>query len=172
MAVSLPFNSPNSKQLKPKDIIKVLDLEPHPEGGYFRQTFIDDEHPLPSGRAASTMIYFLIESGNFSHIHRLDAAEGWHFYAGHPFNVVELAADGPKVTRLGLDLINGERPQYLVKPNVWFGSKPAEGSEWALVGCTVAPGFEFEKFELGERKKLLEEFPKCKDWIIALTKET
>lgn len=173
MAVSLPFNQPSqSKPLSPQDIIKTLDLEPHPEGGYFRQTFVDNENALPDGRAASTMIYFLIEAGNFSRLHRLDAAEGWHFYAGQPFNVVELTSEGPVVTRLGMNLAAGERPQYLVKPNRWFGSKPAEGSEWALVGCTVAPGFEFQKFELGERHSLLEEFPNCREWIIALTPDS
>ena len=173
MAVSLPFNqSSQNKSLGPKEIIKLLDLEPHPEGGYFRQTFIDDENPISNGRAASTMIYFLIESGNFSRLHRLDAAEGWHFYAGQPFNVIELTADGPVVTRLGMDLVRGERPQYFVKPNRWFGSKPAEGSDWALVGCTVAPGFEFEKFELGKREALLEEYPQCKEWILTLTPDS
>lgn len=173
MAVSLPFNQASrTKPLGPKEIIKLLDLEPHPEGGYFRQTFSDDENSLPDGRAASTVIYFLIEAGNFSRLHRIDASEGWHFYAGQSFDVVELTGDGPVVTRLGMDLVAGERPQYVVKPNRWFGSKPAQGSDWALVGCTVAPGFKFENFELGQREKLLEEFPGCKEWIVALTPDS
>ncbi|KAK5945195.1 hypothetical protein PMZ80_002399 [Knufia obscura] len=173
MAVSLPFNQPSqSKPLGPKEIITLLDLQPHPEGGYFRQTFIDDAHPTASGRAPSTMIYFLLERGNHSNIHRIDAAEGWHFYAGQAIDVVELSRDGAVITKLGMDLARGERPQCVVRPNTWFGSKPAEGSEWALVGCTVAPGFLFEKFELGERGKLVEEFPGCREWIVALTPES
>jgi uncharacterized protein len=173
MAVHFPPKHASlTTPLDPKDIIRLLGLEPHPEGGYFRQTFIDYDNKLSSGRAASSMIYFLMKSGNFSRLHKIDAAEAWHFYAGQPFNVVELTKEGPVVTRLGIDFAGGERPQYLVKPNRWFGSKPAEGSEWALVGCTVAPGFTFDHFELGKRDDLLKEYPMCKDWIVTLTPDS
>lgn len=156
-----------------KSIISTLDLQPHPEGGWFRETFRDAETELPNGRSASTMIYYFLQSGDFSHIHRLDAAEGWHFYAGNTIEIVELGESGAKVTRLGLDFVGGERPQYSVSKDTWFGCRLAEGSgrEWALMGCTVAPGFEFAKFELGEREVLMELFPRCREWIEALTKK-
>lgn len=156
--------------LTASSIINTLNLQPHPEGGWFRETFRDGGSELPNGRAASTMIYYLLQRNDFSHIHRLDAAEGWHFYAGNAVDVVELSKDGAKVTRMGLDFGAGERPQRLVGKNTWFGCKLAEGSEWALLGCTVAPGFEFESFELGERASLVEEFPQCRDWVEVLTK--
>lgn len=164
--------APTSSNLSPDDIVKMLDLQPHPEGGYFKETFRDSS-TNESGRSASTAIYYLLKAGQFSSFHRIDAAEGWHHYAGGPLNIVELSRSGPVVTILGTDLRNGERPQYVVQPGNWFGAKPVEGTEWTLVGCTVAPGFEFEKFELGQKKLLLDEYgDTCKDWIEELAPST
>lgn len=155
--------------LTSKSVIKALSLQPHPEGGWFRETFRDDNTKLANGRSASTMIYYLLQSGDFSHIHRLDAAESWHFYAGDAIDVVEIDDDGARVTRMGQRFDAGERPQHLVSKDTWFGCSLADGSEWALLGCIVAPGFEFAKFEIGERASLVESFPMCREWIERLT---
>lgn len=157
--------SMTSTNLSPEDVVKMLDLEPHPEGGHFKEMFRDPS-TNEGGRSASTTIYYLLKAGQSSSFHRIDACEGWHHYAGGPLNIVELNRSGPIVTKLGTDLRNGERPQYVVQAGNWFGAKPADGTEWTLVGCTVAPAFEFEKFELGQKKQLMNEFGEiCKDWI-------
>ncbi len=128
------------------EIIGLLDLRPHPEGGFYRETFRDPEQSQ-SGRAASTAISFLLEAGQISHWHRVDAAEIWHFYAGAPL-AVSVSRTGADLSRhvLGADLLQGERPQFVV-PAHWWQSAESLGP-WTLVGCTVAPGFEFAHFEL------------------------
>jgi predicted cupin superfamily sugar epimerase len=133
--------------LSAAEVIRLLDLKPHPEGGHFRETF-RDPHAVDGARAASTAIYFLLARGERSHWHRVDAAEVWHYHAGAPLELaIALDAQGPlERVRLGPDLIAGERPQAVVPAHAW----QAAGSlgEWTLVGCTVAPGFQFEGFEL------------------------
>jgi uncharacterized protein len=129
------------------DVIRLLDLKPHPEGGHFRETFRDARR-LDGGRAASTAIYFLLARGERSHWHRLDVAEVWHWHAGAPL-VLELAAhDHGPVTRvaLGPDLAAAQRPQAIVPAQVWQAAVSL--GAWTLVGCTMAPGFEFAGFEL------------------------
>jgi len=129
------------------DIVRLLDLAPHPEGGHFRETFRDVRRN-ESGRAASTAIYFLLARGERSHWHRIDAVEVWHFYAGAPLRL-EIAADEAAeltVTTLGPDLARGERPQAIVPAGAWQAAESL--GAWTLVGCTVAPGFAFERFEL------------------------
>jgi uncharacterized protein len=129
------------------DVIRLLDLKPHPEGGHFRETFRDARR-LDGGRAASTAIYFLLARGERSHWHRLDAAEVWHWHAGAPL-ILDLAAlDHGPVSRvtLGPDLAAAQRPQAIVPAQVWQAA--ASLGEWTLVGCTMAPGFEFAGFEL------------------------
>ena len=128
------------------EIIRLLDLKPHPEGGFYRETFRDPARS-ESGRAASTAIYFLLEAGQVSHWHRVDAAEIWHFYAGAPL-AISVSRTGEDLSRhvLGPDLLEGERPQF-VAPAHWWQSAESLGP-WTLVGCTVAPGFEFAHFEL------------------------
>jgi uncharacterized protein len=135
------------------DIIRLLDLKPHPEGGYFRETYRDDLLPHEQGRegsarAASTAIYFLLARGERSHWHRVDAAEVWHYYAGAPLALQIAETDkGPiRRLRLGPDLAAGERPQAVVAPHAWQAAESL--GEWTLAGCTVAPGFEFTGFEL------------------------
>jgi hypothetical protein len=127
------------------DIIRLLDLRPHPEGGYFRETF-RDAATVSGGRAASTAIYFLLRAGEVSRWHRVDAVEVWHWHAGAPL-ALGLADDaGRRSIRLGPDLAGGERPQAVVPAGAWQQAESL--GAWTLVGCTVAPGFEFAGFEL------------------------
>lgn len=122
------------------EIVALLDLAPHPEGGWYRQTFRDPAGP--EGRGASTAIYFLLEAGQESRWHRVDAAEAWHHYAGAAL----LLTIGDVEHRLGADLTAQERPQAIVPAGVW--QKARSLGDWTLVGCTVAPGFEFAGFEM------------------------
>jgi uncharacterized protein len=135
--------------LTANEIIRLLDLKPHPEGGHFRETF-RDPRCVDGERAASTAIYFLLARAERSHWHRVDAVEMWHWHAGAPLQL-EIAIDGANVERLtlGSDLTSGQRPQAIVPAHAW----QAAGSlgDWSLVGCTVAPGFEFAAFELAPR---------------------
>jgi predicted cupin superfamily sugar epimerase len=128
------------------EIIRRLDLKPHPEGGHFRETFRDAA--AIGERAASTAIYFLLARGERSHWHRIDAVEVWHHYAGAPLALAIAAGDGAPAMhhRLGCDLSAGERPQAVVPARAWQSAESL--GDWTLVGCTVAPGFEFTGFEL------------------------
>jgi len=121
------------------EVIALLDLERHPEGGWYRQTFADTH---PGGRAHSTLIYYLLEAGDRSAWHRVDSAEVWHWYAGA---TLELKVDKAAL-RLGNDLAAGQRPQGVVPRGAWQSARSL--GDWTLVGCTVAPGFEFAHFEL------------------------
>ena len=133
------------KALAAAEVIRLLDLKAHPEGGHFRETFRDQRG---EGRAASTAIYFLLARGERSCWHRIDAIEVWHFYAGAPLRLETAASDRAAVARvtLGPDLAAGERPQAIVAAGAWQAAESL--GAWTLVGCTVAPGFEFERFEL------------------------
>jgi predicted cupin superfamily sugar epimerase len=130
------------------EIIRLLDLAPHPEGGYYRETFRDPGR-VEGGRAASTAIYFLLPAGTVSAWHRVDAAEIWHFHAGAPL-ALEISTNGETATRrlLGPDLLREQRPQLVVPAGVWQSARSL--GAYTLVGCTVAPGFEFSAFELAE----------------------
>jgi uncharacterized protein len=136
-------------KLTAADIIRALDLNPHPEGGHFGETFRDGR-TMEGGRAASTAIYFLLARGERSHWHRVDAVEVWHWYAGAPLALEILQTPG-RVERvmLGCDLNSGERPQAVVPAHVWQAAQSL--GDWTLVGCTVAPGFEFGGFELAPK---------------------
>ncbi len=137
-----------------EQLIRELQLAPHPEGGFFRETYRS---------AASTAIFYLLPRGQVSRLHRIHADEVWHFYRGDPLEVIELQANGaPKITR-----VSSDAPQHVVPAGTWFGSRPT--GAWSLVGCTVAPAFEFSKFELGKREALLAEFPEAREIIEALT---
>lgn len=127
------------------EIVALLDLKPHPEGGHYRETW---RAVAPEGaRAAGTAIYFLLAEGERSHWHRVDAAEIWHWYAGAALEL-EISADGKgrDAYRLGPDLASGERPQIVMPPDAWQAARTL--GAWTLVGCTVSPGFEFSGFEL------------------------
>jgi uncharacterized protein len=127
------------------EIIAALGLEPHPEGGFYRETFRDDG--VAGARAASTAIYFLLPHGVVSRWHRVDAAEVWHWYAGSALALSIAAPAGVCETlRLGNDLTNGERPQAVVPAGHWQQAESL--GAWTLVGCTVAPGFSFDGFEI------------------------
>jgi predicted cupin superfamily sugar epimerase len=136
------------RDLSADDVIELLKLAPHPEGGHFRETFRDDAEA--SGRAASTAIYFLLKAGEQSHWHAVDAAEGWHYYAGAPL-LLEMAPAGGPITaiHLGPDFSAGERPQAIVPKDHWQRARSL--GAWTLVGCTVAPGFTFAGFRLADR---------------------
>jgi predicted cupin superfamily sugar epimerase len=127
------------------DIIARLELKPHPEGGHFRETF-RDAHVDAGGRSASTAIYFLLARGERSHRHRIDAVEVWHYYAGSALLLEIADGSGSRAIRLGPDIAAGEVPQAVVPTQAWQAATSC--GDWTLVGCTVAPGFDFAKFEL------------------------
>jgi predicted cupin superfamily sugar epimerase len=134
-----------SANLSASDVIRLLDLKPHPEGGHFREVF-RDARQVESGRAASTAIYFLLARGERSHWHRVDAVEIWHWHAGAALEL-EIAHDkGRQRVKLGCDLASGERPQGIVPIHAWQAAQSL--GDWTLCGCTVAPGFDFKGFEL------------------------
>lgn len=135
-----------SSRLSADQVIRLLGLSPHPEGGYFRETFRDSATD-GSGRAASTAIYYLLVGGEGSRWHRVDAAEAWHWHLGAAL-ALTIADGGPHrhELRLGTDLLAGERPQAVVPAGAW--QRAASLGSWTLVGCTVAPGFHFAGFEL------------------------
>jgi predicted cupin superfamily sugar epimerase len=129
------------------ELIRLLDLKPHPEGGHFRETFRDTR--VENGRAASTAIYFLLTRGERSHWHRVDAVETWHYYAGAPL-VLEMAGEhGVRRMKLGPDISMGERPQGIVPAGTWQAAESL--GDWTLCGCTVAPGFQFAGFEMAAK---------------------
>ena len=161
------------------DWIKNLQLEPHPEGGYYRETYRSDvmlaREALPPGfsgpRPASTAIYFLVEGENFSAFHCLRSDELWHFYAGSPLRVHVIDPAGVySALLLGNDPQEGQIPQAVVAAGSWFGSHVADGKSWSLMGCTVSPGFDFADFEIGQRAKLMAQFPQQRQIIQRLTR--
>jgi predicted cupin superfamily sugar epimerase len=130
------------------EIIARLDLKPHPEGGHYRETF-RDACLDSNGRSASTAIYFLLARGERSHWHRIDAVEVWHHYAGSALALQIADGDGTRMLRLGPDLAAGEVPQAVVPAQAWQAAESC--GDWTLVGCTVAPGFDFATFELAPK---------------------
>ena len=131
--------------LTASDIVARLQLKPHPEGGHYREMFRDARRDA-AGRAASTAIYFLLAHGERSHWHRIDAVEIWHFYAGAPLALQVADEHGHRTLHLGADIAAGEAPQAVVPVGAWQAAESL--GDWTLVGCTVAPGFEFATFEL------------------------
>jgi len=130
------------------DIIARLQLQPHPEGGHYRETFRDQRCDA-QGRAFSTAIYFLLARGERSHWHRIDAVEVWHYYAGSALTLQIADDSGRRRIKLGADLAAGEVPQAIVPAHAWQAAEST--GDWTLVGCTVAPGFDFATFELAPR---------------------
>lgn len=137
---------PVDPTLSADDIVDLLKMQPHPEGGFYAETFRDDVTDAQR-RAASTLIYFLLPDGIVSRWHKVDAVETWHWYAGAALEL-SISTDGTstQVVRLGNDLVGGERPQGIVPREAWQQARSL--GEWTLVGCTVAPGFQFEGFEM------------------------
>jgi uncharacterized protein len=156
------------------NLFSHLALLPHPEGGHYREYYRSDVtvagEALPEGyagaRVACTAIYFLLEAGEKSHLHRLKGDEIWHFYAGGPLDLFLIRPDGQlEQRRLGVRLDAGECFQTVVPAGTWFAATPAPGSEYALCGCTMAPGFDFADFELAARADLLAEYPQHSAFI-------
>ena len=159
--------------------IEKLQLAPHPEGGYFRQTYRSDvviaPEVLPAGfsgaRAVSTAIYFLLEGENFSAFHRLRSDEIWHFYVGEPLVVHVIdPAEGYSRILLGNDPEAGQVLQAVVRAGCWFASHVADWKGFAVVGCTVAPGFDFADFEMGKREELVAKYSQHRELISRLTR--
>ncbi|WP_299229103.1 cupin domain-containing protein [uncultured Psychroserpens sp.] len=151
-----------------EQIIEVLSLKPHPEGGYFKETYrssgkikTDSLHPsYSSDRNYSTCIYFLLTSENFSAFHKIKQDEIWHFYYGAPIRLHMISPEGDLTTHsIGTDFSNNETPQLIVPGGYWFAAEVIKTNAFALVGCTVAPGFSFEDFELISEKELSTLFP-------------
>lgn len=146
--------------------ISNLDLIPHPEGGYYRETYRSEgKFPgtsieFPSGRNFSTAIYYLLQQGDFSRFHKIKSDECWHHYAGDTLLIHIIHADGEyKCIQLGKQSAYGEVFQHIVPANSWFASEPSPQSEFVLVGCTVSPGFEFKDFKMAVKEELLHLYP-------------
>jgi uncharacterized protein len=161
---------------RPSEIVARLGLAPHPERGFFVETYrarVPVTSPShPAARAASTAIYFLVTSeAPATYLHRLLSDEVFHLYEGGPLDIVRLFADGrTDVARLGLDLAAGERPQVVIPAGTWFGTELAAGASHCLMGCTVAPGFDFADFELAEGPELVDRYPAVADRIARLAR--
>jgi len=164
-----------------EEVKKLLGLAPHPrEGGWFVQTYAAQESIAPSvfqdaryagPRRTSTAIYYLLEPETFSEMHRLCSDEVFHFYAGDAVEMLQLFPDGSgRTIVIGNDLASGERPQVLVESGVWQGSRLMAGGRWALMGCTVSPGFEYEDYQSAGREELTLKWPAFAGAIAKLTR--
>jgi hypothetical protein len=162
------------------EVKKILGLKPHPcEGGFYRRTYESGERVEPSAfaqgrydgpRFTGTAIYYLLEPGTFSEMHRLRSDEIFHFYAGDAVEMLQLHDGGRgEIIRIGNRLDQHERPQVLAPRNIWQGSRLVPGGDWALLGCTVSPGFEFEDYETGVRSALCAGWPEFAGLIHSLT---
>jgi len=162
------------------EIKQLLQLEPlRGEGGFFRETYRSRWHVaeeyLPEGmrgsRSIGTAIYFLITPETFSALHRMPGTEIFHFYLGDPVVMLQLLRDGSSQTiTIGPDLAAGQRPQAVVRGHVWQGSRLAPGGKWALMGTTMAPGFDYKDFELGKREELAAQYPSVAELIRQYTR--
>ncbi|CCH56291.1 protein of unknown function DUF985 [Fibrisoma limi BUZ 3] len=149
--------------------VNAFGMQPHPEGGYYAETYRSSEMIPQAGlpdrfsgsRSFSTAIYFLLENHHISALHRIQSDEVWHFYAGGPLDVfvIEPSTHELTVIRLGNNPDKGEVFQAVVPAGCWFGSKPALETEYSLVGCTVAPGFDFADFDMAMQEDMLQQFP-------------
>ena len=153
------------------DLIAALQLKPLPlEGGYYRETYRCDQLLAGSSKSVCTAIYYLLTPESFSALHRLPTDEVFHFYLGSPVRMLQLLPDGDGcLLTLGTDLAAGERPQILVPRNVWQGSLLAPGGSFALLGTTMAPGFDFSDYQAADRELLVARYPLCTDLIRQLT---
>lgn len=170
---------PDALTLSASYWIDKLALDPHPEGGFYRQTYqstlLLPHTALPAGfggdRSASTAIYFLLEGDNFSAFHRIPADEMWHFYTGDPLSVHVLDGDGEyRELRLGPEPDRGECFQCVVPGDCWFASSLTAPHGFALVGCTVSPGFDFVDFAMADRADLIAAYPQHRDLITRFTR--
>ncbi|AUP78239.1 cupin domain-containing protein [Flavivirga eckloniae] len=160
-------------------IVSKLQLQPHPEGGYFKEVYrsngVINKENLGVGfsgqRNYATSIYFLLTSDSFSAFHRIKQDEIWHFYKGSPIKLHMISDDGKySNTIIGNDIEEGQNPQFVVKAQDWFAAEVIDKNAYALVGCTVSPGFDFNDFELPERDVLISKYPEHKDIVTAFTR--
>ena len=145
-----------------QEIIEKLQLKSHPEGGYYKETYRSEQKiELVEGasRNLSTTIYYLLEKDNKSHFHRIKSDEFWFFHQGEAMEIVFLEDQKMNVINLGNNLNKGEVPQAWIPANTWFAASVKEGKGYSLVSCTVAPGFDFNDFELAKKENLIQEFP-------------
>jgi uncharacterized protein len=165
--------------LDAKAITRQLGLEPHPEGGFYRETYRSNESiaaaALPprygNDRSLCTAIFYLLTPDSFSALHRLQSDEVFHFYLGDPVTMLQLHGDGRgETTVLGQDIMAGQQLQVIVPRGVWQGMCLNDGGHFALLGTTVSPGFDFDDFEVGTRNTLKREYPSCADLIERLTR--
>ena len=161
-------------EMSGEEFVKELNLEPHPEGGYYRPTYRSAEYinrtALPDrfagDRSISTAIFYLLQQGDFSAFHRIKSDECWHFYLGGTLVIHIIKHNGDYLhVKLGKNIREGENFQYVVPAEAWFAVEPAPETAFALTGCTVAPGFDFSDFEMGHKQTLLSLFPQH-EWII------
>jgi predicted cupin superfamily sugar epimerase len=159
--------------------IDGLSLNKHPEGGWYKEIYRSNEvialSHLPSrfsgNRAFATSIYFLLEGDDFSTLHRIKADEIWHFYEGSSLEIVSIdTAGNTEKIILGRNLWAGEKLQHVIPHGCWFGARLSDPNSYSLVGCGVAPGFDFEDFEMGDRQQLLEMYPSLHDLIVQFTR--
>ena len=164
-----------------EDVKKLLGLQPHPrEGGWYVRTYEAAELVAAGAfadgryvgaRRTGTAIYYLLEPDTFSEMHRLKSDEVFHFYAGDAVEMLQLReGDRGRMVVIGDDLMRGQRPQVVVDRGVWQGSRLVEGGRWALLGCTVSPGFEFEDYETGSREQLCAGWPEFRELLCRLTR--
>jgi uncharacterized protein len=151
------------------ELIEKLRLQPHPEGGFYSETYRSDIQIPDLNRQLMTSIYFLLTSDNVSKFHRIKSDEIWFFHEGSSLIVHTLSEEGHKENRVGLNLLRGEAPQFLVEKETVFGSTVAEEDSYSLVSCVVAPGFDFQDFELFSSEQLEVLFPDNKEIISRLT---
>ncbi|MEM7552041.1 MAG: cupin domain-containing protein [Bacteroidota bacterium] len=156
------------------NLVQKLELQPHPEGGFFKETYrselIVEPKSFNAKRNVSTAIYFLLTAENFSAFHKIKSDELWHFYQGDPLEVIILEEDKVQTIKLGSNLEKGETFQAVVSAGSWFASRVTKGGKYSLVGCTVAPGFDFEDFELAQRVELIKSYPEHSDLITEMTR--
>jgi len=169
---------PNTNNLNTTDLltkaqkwIDRLQMQPHPEGGYYRETYQSPDSIPKLDRRYSTAIYYLLLEDAFSAFHRIKSDEMWHFYTGETLEIAVLSPEGSlEIHRLGPHWEQGDRFQLVVPANYWFASRMADPTTYALVGCTVSPGFDFRDFEMADRKSLLSEYPQYETIIHQLTR--
>lgn len=163
-----------------QELTSSLDLKTHPEGGFYKETYRSKgtisesslEDRFDGERNYCTGIYFLLTSDTFSAFHRIKQDEMWHFYEGSSLTIHMIDEEGKySYQRLGLDIENGENPQFTVPENVWFAAAVNKEEAYTLVGCTVSPGFDFKDFELAERSKLIESYPDHRKLIEEFTRQ-
>ena len=150
-----------------QELISILDLQPHPEGGYYKETYRAAQ--IINDRNVSTAIFYLLEDKDRSHFHRIKSDELWFYHSGEPLELLMIQNDQITTIILGNDIANGQVLQAIIPANTWFAAKVRDGVGYSLFSCTVAPGFDFADFELAERQELLGQFPRLSTIIQAFT---